>query len=100
MGFTGGGCVGKDIDGGFVTGDPGTWRVLYIMSVRETEPDSAEVLEGVTDLVEIAGTLKSSTVVIAGGHRVEDLRLVESARDHGIVRRAVRPGRRPGAVTR
>jgi len=54
---------------------------------------TVETLESVTDLVEIAGTLKSSTVVIAGGHRVEDLRLVESARDHGIVDRTILVGK-------
>ncbi len=50
------------------------------------------ILQAVTDLVEIAGGLKTSTVVIAGGHRIEDLRLVESARDHGIVDRIILVG--------
>jgi butyrate kinase len=50
-------------------------------------------LESVTDLVEIAGKAKPSTVVIAGGHRTEDLQLVESARDHGIIDRIVLVGR-------
>ncbi len=53
-----------------------------------------KVLQSVTDLVEIAGNLKPSTVVIAGGHRTEDLRLVESARDHGIVDRIILVGRK------
>ena len=49
-------------------------------------------LEKVVDLIEIAGGLPSSTVVVVGGHRVEDLRLVESARDHGIVDRIILVG--------
>jgi len=52
----------------------------------------AERLEKVVDLVEIAGGLASSTVVVVGGHRIEDLRLVESARDHGIVDRIILVG--------
>ncbi len=51
-------------------------------------------LQRVTDLIEIAGTLQSSTVLIAGGHRVEDLQLVESARDHGIIDRIILVGNR------
>ncbi len=53
-----------------------------------------ELLEKVVDLVEIAGGLTASTVVVAGGHRIEDLRLVESARDHGIVDRIILVGSR------
>ncbi len=53
-----------------------------------------ERLRTVTDLVEIAGTMKASTVVIAGGHRDEDLQLVESARDHGIIDRIILVGNR------
>jgi butyrate kinase len=52
------------------------------------------VLRSVTDLVEITGKLESSSVVIAGGHRSADLRLVESARDHGIVDRIILVGRK------
>ncbi len=44
-------------------------------------------LTTVADLVDIAGGLPASTVVVVGGERVDDLRLVESARDHGIVAR-------------
>lgn len=51
-------------------------------------------LETVADLVDIAGRLPASTVVVAGGGRVEDLRLVESARDHGIVNRIILVGRK------
>jgi butyrate kinase len=54
---------------------------------------SMKRLDSVVDLVEIAGTLKASTVLIAGGHRNEDLRLVESARDHGIIDRIILVGR-------
>lgn len=42
-------------------------------------------IERVSDLVVAAGALRPKTVVIAGGDRPEDIRLVESARDHGIV---------------
>lgn len=46
----------------------------------------------VSDLVEVAGQLPRSTAAVAGGNRVEDLRLVESARDHGILDRIVLVG--------
>jgi butyrate kinase len=49
-------------------------------------------LSTVTDLVEIAGKMKASSVAIAGGYRPEDLRLVESARDHGIIDRIILVG--------
>jgi len=48
-----------------------------------------ERLETVADLVEIAGRLAPSTVVVPGGDRTGDLRLVESARDHGIIDRII-----------
>jgi phosphotransacetylase len=51
-----------------------------------------EPLQRVTDLLEIAGRLSPSTAVLPGGHRVEDLRLVESARDHGVVDRIILVG--------
>ncbi len=44
-------------------------------------------LSTVADLIEMAGRFPASTAVVPGGHRPEDLRLVESARDHGIVDR-------------
>jgi phosphate butyryltransferase len=53
-------------------------------------------IRSVTDLVEAAGGLAASTVVVAGGDRVDDLRLVESARDHGIIDRIVLAGDRKG----
>jgi len=51
-------------------------------------------LQTVADLLEIAGRMTPSTVVVAGGDRVEELRLVESARDHGIVDRIILVGRK------
>lgn len=51
------------------------------------EREGARGLRAVSDLVEIAGRMRASTVAVPGGHRAEDLRLVESARDHGIVDR-------------
>ncbi|MFH1569339.1 MAG: hypothetical protein ABIL09_15190 [Gemmatimonadota bacterium] len=49
-------------------------------------------LEAVSDLALIAGALPARTVIIPGGDRPEDLRLVESARDHGIVERCLLVG--------
>jgi phosphotransacetylase len=56
---------------------------------KNTTAASMPTIEAVVDLIEIAGRLPASTAVVPGGHRVEDLRLVESARDHGIVDRIV-----------
>jgi len=53
---------------------------------------AVEKPEAITDLIEIAGTLEPSTVVVIGGDRIEDLQLVESARDHGIVDRIILVG--------
>ncbi len=61
---------------------------------NESDVPKTERIEKVVDLIEIAGRLAPSTVVVAGGHRVEDLRLVESARDHGIVDRIILVGLR------
>ena len=49
-------------------------------------------IEAVSDLVLIAGRLRPCTVIIPGGDREDDLRLVESARDHGIVDRCILVG--------
>lgn len=57
-----------------------------------TMPHATDKPKSVTDLVEIAGTLPPATVVVIGGDRIEDLQLVESARDHGIVDRIVLVG--------
>ena len=54
----------------------------------------ANRLEHVIDLIDIAGRLDASTVAVVGGDRVEDLLLVESARDHEIVDRIILVGRR------
>ena len=64
------------------------------MTHDEEKPDtvSAARLTCVADLVELAGRLAASTVVVAGGSRTDDLRLVESARDHGIVDRIILVG--------
>lgn len=51
-------------------------------------------IEGVVDLIGVAGRLDGATVVVVGGDRVEDLRLVEAAADHGIVNRVVLVGRK------
>lgn len=40
----------------------------------------------VSDLLDVAGSMPAKTIVIPGGHREDDLRLVESARDLGIVK--------------
>ncbi len=49
-------------------------------------------LEAVSDLVLIAGHMRPKTVIIAGGDREDDLRLVESARDHAVVERCILVG--------
>ncbi len=50
--------------------------------------------KSVVDLIDIAGRLTASTVAVVGGDREEDLSLVESARDHGIVDRIILIGRK------
>jgi phosphotransacetylase len=64
------------------------------MDPSKLKPDSEMILESVVDLVNMAGRLKASTVLVAGGDRVEDLSMVESARDHGIVDRIILVGNR------
>jgi len=59
-----------------------------------SDRDGVEQLENVIDLIDIAGRMTASAVVVVGGDRVEDLLLVESARDHGIVDRIILIGRR------
>lgn len=49
-------------------------------------------IERVVDLIDVAGRRAGATVVVVGGDRVEDLRLVEAAADHGIVNRVVLVG--------
>ncbi len=60
---------------------------------------SPDILNSIADLVGIAGKLPPSNVVVPGGHRLEDLKLVEAARDHGIVDRIILVGDRR-AITR
>jgi butyrate kinase len=62
--------------------------------VERTNTSPTERLETVADLVEIAGRLAPSTVVVPGGDRIGDLRLVESARDHGIIDRIILIGQK------
>ncbi|MEA1927831.1 MAG: butyrate kinase, partial [Candidatus Auribacterota bacterium] len=52
------------------------------------------VLKSVADLVGIAGHLPPSSVIVPGGDRVDDLQLVEAARDNGIVDRIILVGDR------
>ena len=59
-----------------------------------TGPTEFKALEKIVDLVELAGTLRPLPAVMAGGERVEDLLLVESARDHGIIDRIVLVGKK------
>ena len=56
-------------------------------------------IETVSDLVLVAGRLRPKTVIVPGGDREDDLRLVESARDHGIVERILLVGDE-GAIRR
>jgi butyrate kinase len=62
------------------------------VSSDAAQDSSAPAVERVSDLVLMAGALRPKTVIIAGGDREEDLRLVESARDHGVVDRCVLVG--------
>ncbi len=64
---------------------------MHKRTAQSVMPEFEEIGK-VVDLIDIAGKLPASTVVVAGGHRVEDLRLVESARDHGIVDRIILVG--------
>lgn len=76
------------------------FRLLTLLSQMCKEPDmndgifEAKGFEKVVDLVELAGALRPLTAVMAGGERVEDLLLVESARDHGIIGRIVLVGQK------
>ncbi|MCF7956984.1 MAG: butyrate kinase [Phycisphaerae bacterium] len=63
-------------------------------NLHTTETTEEQFPESVTDLVEIAGKLPGTTVIVPGGDRIEDLRLVESARDHGIITRAILVGQK------
>jgi butyrate kinase len=64
--------------------------------MKTTEKEQTDTpdqpLQAVADLVEMAGRLKTSSVIIPGGTRIEDLRLVEAARDQGIIDRVMLVG--------
>jgi len=63
--------------------------------VAQERPKSANGLapiEAVSDLVLIAGHMRPKTVIIPGGDREDDIRLVESARDHAVVARCILVG--------
>lgn len=62
------------------------------MERKRKEKKSENRLKTVLDIIEAAGRLTSSSVIVAGGDRAEDIRLVESARDHGFVDRIVLVG--------
>ena len=49
-------------------------------------------IDKVSDLVLLAGHLRPKTVIIPGGDREDDLLLVDSARDHGLVDRCLLVG--------
>ena len=68
-------------------------------SMRKTTPDLSSRSErartspsSVSELLDIAGAMAPKTVAIAGGEREVDLRLVEAARDHGLIRRVLLVG--------
>jgi len=60
--------------------------------MSEPTPNDRPAIEAVSDLVLIAGHMRPKTVIIPGGDREDDLRLVDSARDHGIVDRCILVG--------
>lgn len=50
------------------------------------------ILKSVSDLIERAGKLHETTVLIPGGDRIEDIQLLDAACDYGIVNEAVLVG--------
>jgi butyrate kinase len=60
-------------------------------AVPKNKPESP-VIEAVSDLVLVAGHMRPKTVIVAGGDREDDIRLVESARDHAVVERCILVG--------
>lgn len=69
-----------------------------ILHMGKSIPRDSLDVTSVADLIDIAGRLPAVTVAIVGGDRVEDLRLVESAVDHGIVDRIILVGQRDRIV--
>ena len=57
-----------------------------------------DILISVSDMVEIAGKLPGATVLIPGGDRIEDIRLADAARDHGIIKRAILVGNKEKVI--
>lgn len=55
-------------------------------------PVKSPRLQSCSDLLQIAGSIEPKSVVIAGGDRTDDIALVESARDHGIIDRCILVG--------
>lgn len=65
-----------------------------MMSKTDTANSQPEQrLQAVSDLVDIAGRLSASTVIIPGGSRLEDLQLTDAARDNGIIDRIILVGK-------
>ena len=62
------------------------------MADESRDHPAMQPIETVSDLALIAGHLRPKTVIIPGGDRPDDLRLVDSARDHGIVERCILVG--------
>jgi len=63
-----------------------------VASTPQDNPRRPQAIEAVSDLVIIAGHMRPKTVIIPGGDREDDLRLVESARDHAVVERCILVG--------
>ncbi|MBU4496005.1 MAG: hypothetical protein KJ874_11995 [Acidobacteria bacterium] len=62
------------------------------MADKRNRDNPTNRLNTVLDVIETAGRLRSSTVIVAGGDRIDDVELVESARDHGFVDRIILVG--------
>ena len=56
-------------------------------------------LKSVFDLVELAGKLTGKTLLIPGGDRIEDIKLVGQARDAGLIQRAILIGNKEKILT-
>jgi butyrate kinase len=61
----------------------------FMSRAVKTKNNNSHRLRRVADLVEIASQMAPSSVIIAGGDRIEDLRLVDAARDRGIIERII-----------
>jgi len=65
---------------------------MALSGPTSSPPPVGPCLEAVSDLLPLAGSLPARTIIIPGGDRPDDLRLVESARDHGMVERCILVG--------